>query len=794
LQGEVKRHLALKNNLGILQSHALYRELKVKKSSLPSPADREFEIKGTVLVVDDTELSLEMLSDILIKDGFKVQTAKSGRLALEAARTITPDLILLDIMMPGMDGYTVCSQLKKDELTRDVPVIFISAMDKTVDRVRCFEAGGVDFISKPFQVEEVLARMRTHLVLRRIQTRLEKQKAQLEQEISERKKAEHALQESEQRLQSILDNSPAVIYVKDTKGRYMLINRSYEELLHVKRDLFVGKRDQDIFPGEVAEVLRGNDQAVVCSGRAMQVEEEINQKDGLHSYISVKFPLRNVKGKIYALCGISSDITNRKHAERTLQKAKEAAEAANIAKSRFFANMSHELRTPLNVILGFSQLMQHDATMSIPSKKHLDSINRSGEHLLGLINNVLEVSKIEAGRTTLNRATFDLYGLLEDIEAMFVMRAAQKGVHFNVERPKDLPRYLVGDEGKLRQVLINLLGNAVKFTDEGNIILRVLVVCCLRSVADNGDRGQRTILFEVEDTGVGIAATETGKLFQPFEQTLSGQTKGGTGLGLAISREYAYLMGGDLTARSEPDKGSVFSLSCRLEEGGEESVERGEQVRRVVGLTPDTGPKTILLVDDNEENRRFVAELLSLVGFATWEATNGEEALAVFEAERPDLVLMDMRMPLMNGYEATRRLKATTAGRNTPIIAVSASAHADEREKILATGADEFIRKPFRESELFDVIGRFLGIEYRYAEKKVASAKPEASAKLSPADLEELPEEIRGELRQALLALNVAAIRGSIDRICAFNGPLGEAMCRLEREYQFEMLLDLVHK
>jgi PAS domain S-box-containing protein len=763
------------------------------KINLTRPVDKESESKGTILLIDDADVSREMLSDSLIDNGYVVHMAKDGESALAAAHTIAPDLILMDIMMPGMDGYEVCRRIKKDERTRDVPVIFVSALEQTADRVRCFEAGGVDFISKPFKVEELLARMRTHLALRRVQISLEKQKAQLELEIAERKKAKYALKESEVRLQSILDNSPAVIYVKDTQGRYTLINRRFKELFHVDRDHFVGKTDRDVFSSEVARLLHENDQAVLRSGRAMQVEEDVDHRKGLHSYISVKFPLRNVKGETYAICGISSDITIRKRAERALQKAKEAAEAANLAKSRFLANMSHELRTPLNVILGFSQLMQRDPDLSVPSKIHLDSINRSGEHLLGLINNVLEVSKIEAGRITLNRATFDFHGLLEDVEAMFGMRAAQKGVGFSIEKPQDLPRYLAGDVGKLRQVLINLLGNAVKFTDEGAITLRVSVDRSLWSGTGKEGQGQQTFNFKVEDTGVGIAPKEMDKIFLPFEQTLSGQIKGGTGLGLAISREYACLMGGDLAVRSELGKGSVFTFSCRFEEGSKESVEREEKVLRVVGLAPGAGPKTVLVVDDKEENRRFMAELLSMVGFATLEAANGKEAMAIFKAVEPDIVLMDLRMPLMDGYETTRRLKATPAGRNTPVIAVSASVLSEDREKILATGADEFISKPFRESDLFGTIGRLLGIEYRYEEKPTVSAELKEPAKLSPEDLQELPEEIRGELRQALLALNVSAIRGVIGRISMLNVTVGEAMGRLEREYQFEMLLELVN-
>ncbi len=773
---------------------ALKAALKTKNGNPAAAAGKGCESRQTVLVVDDAELCLAMLSDIVVDGGFLAQSAKTGRQALSKARRAAPDLILLDIKMPDMDGYAVCRRLKSDERTRDIPVIFISALDKTADRVRCFEAGGVDFISKPFQAEEVLARMRTHLSLRRIQTRLEKQNAQLEQEVAERKKAKWALQESEERLQAILDNSPAVIYVKDTLGCYTLVNRRFEELFHIKRDYFIGKRDQDVFSREVAQALRENDFAVLRSGKAMQVEEEVNHERGLRSYISVKFPLRNVSGETYAICGISSDITKRKRAEVSLQKAKDAAEAANLAKSSFLANMSHELRTPLNVILGFSQLMQRDGSLSAPSKKHLDSINRSGEHLLGLINNVLEVSKIEAGRTVLQRATFDLYELLEDIEAMFWMRAAQKGVQFEASLPGDLPRYLVGDEGKLRQVLINLLDNAVKFTEEGSIELRVSQVRCLWPAAEKKRRRHRTLTFEVADTGVGIARKETGKLFRPFEQTLSGQNKGGTGLGLAISREYAYLMGGDLTARSDSDRGAVFTLSCRFLEGCAESVERGQRVRQVVGLAPDTGPKSVLLVDDKEENRRFMAELLTMAGFAAWEAANGEEALALFEAKGADLVLMDMRMPVMDGYEATRRLKALPRGRGTPVIAISASALAEERELILASGADELLCKPFREIELFDAIRRLLGIEYRYAEHKGAAAAAQGPVRLPAGALAQLPRELREQLRQALLALNVAAIRGVIERVQACDRALGEALARLEREYQFEALLELANE
>jgi CheY-like chemotaxis protein len=314
------------------------------------------------------------------------------------------------------------------------------------------------------------------------------------------------------------------------------------------------------------------------------------------------------------------------------------------------------------------------------------------------------------------------------------------------------------------------------------------------SVAEQGNQGQWALSFEVEDSGIGIVPQEMDRLFHSFEQTMSGKSKGGTGLGLTISREYMRLMGGDLTARSVFSKGSVFTASCRFDESQQEFAQRAEEVRQVVGLAPGCGPITILVVDDKEKNRRFVVELLTFVGFITLEAANGEEALDVCRSEKPDLVLMDMRLPVMDGYEATRRLKTMPEGKKIPVIAVSASAFVEERNEILATGADEFISKPFRECELFAGIRKLLGIEYRYADDTAHYSGHEESAALSPKDLEHLPEELREELRQALIVLHVGAIRDVIGRISSIDKPLGKIMGRMEKQYQFELLLDLLKK
>lgn len=751
------------------------------------------EPSGEIVVVDSTRMNLESLLSILVKDGFRVQTVTCGSSVVDLVRSIAPDLILLDIMISDADGYELCRRLKKDELTHDVPVIFLTAREKDIDRIRGFEVGGVDCIAQPFQNQEVLARVKTHVALRRIQTRLEKQNALLEQEIAERKKAERALRESDERLQSILDNSPACIYIKDTNGCFRLVNRKFEKLFHVDRDSIIGLSGFDICSREIAEAWHQNDEEVLRLGRAIQVEEEACHDDGLHSYLSLKFPLLSTKGKIYAVCGISSDITARKQAELLLQQAKESAESANRAKSLFLANMSHELRTPLNVIHGFSQLMLRDSSLSHSSKMHLKAINSSGDHLLALINDVLEVSKIETGCLNLTQGVFDLYSLLDDLGEMFRMRGEQKRLYFTIEKQEVLPRFLVGDVRKLRQVLINLIGNAIKFTDVGGVTLRVLATVDRLPVATQECARQWILTFEAEDTGIGIMHQEMDKLFQPFEQTMSGKSKGGTGLGLKISREYMCLMGGDLVARSVFGRGSLFTASCRLDESQQDCVERTDEIRRVLGVTPDSGSKTILVVDDKEISRRFVVELLTFVGFKTLEAANGEEALAVCSNEKPDLVLMDMRLPVMDGYEATKSLKARPAGERIPVIAVSASAFEEERNDILMAGADEFISKPFRESELFAAIKRLLGIEYRYAEETADVADTTESVTLTPHDLQPLPDELREELRQALITLHVGAIRDVIARIYAFDAHVGMVMERMEKQYQFELLLDLLN-
>ncbi|NJO40753.1 MAG: response regulator [Cyanobacteria bacterium RU_5_0] len=500
---------------------------------------------------------------------------------------------------------------------------------------------------------------------------------------------------------------------------------------------------------------------------------------------------------------------------KALRVAKEAADAANRAKSEFLANMSHELRTPLNAILGFTQLMNYDDSLSLSHRQNIDIINRSGEHLLKLINDILEMSKIETGRTTLNENNFDLYHLLNNLEELFKLKANSKAINLSFERSSTVPQCVKTDESKLRQVLINLLSNAVKFTEDGSVTLRVSLVTDRSSHPENNrqatnDLESITLHFEVEDTGLGIAPDEVDNLFKAFGQTQTGLKTGqGTGLGLAISQKFVQLMGGEITVRSAIERGSLFAFNIPMHLADDTPIPPTDSThQKVIGLAPNQPIYRILVVEDQLANRLLMVQFLTALGFDVREAENGQEALAIWETWEPHLIWMDMRMPVMNGYEATQWIRASLKGQATVIIALTASAFEEQKQTVLQAGCDDFVRKPFAIEELLAKMSQHLGVKYVYAQpdkmiglkqkwQDIAASKQE---EMSPSDRREI---ILAQLKNISLEwleqLHHAAAQGSdlliltlLEQIPEDNAILATALTDLALNFQFDQIMEWV--
>ncbi|WP_375339890.1 ATP-binding protein [Okeania sp. KiyG1] len=561
-------------------------------------------------------------------------------------------------------------------------------------------------------------------------------------------------------------------------------------------------------------------------------------------------------------------VLEKKVEERTeeLSIAKEKAEVANQAKSSFIANMSHELRTPLNAILGFSQIMMRSPTLSQEQKENTTIINKSGNYLLTLINNILDLSKIEAGKMTIYPNNFDFYSFLNELEDLLHITAENKGLTLIFDHQDNVPQYIYTDETKLRQVLINLINNGIKFTSEGGVSVTVVSQKesplnplerqkesplnpplergessgknpSLERGESNGknsplerqkesplnpplergessgknpslERGESngknsplerresnekaTIIFEVRDTGAGIAENEMSKLFEAFAQTETGKnSQEGTGLGLPISRKFVQLMGGDITVKSKVGIGTTFRFYIQVDIVNQEDIETQENPRHVIALKPNQPRYKILIVDDRPTNRLLLIKLLQPLGFELKEAENGKQAIEIWEEWQPHLIWMDMRMPVMNGYEATQIIKGTTKGNATAIIALTASVLEEQKAIILSAGCDDFVRKPFRESIIFETMKKHLGVEYIYAEETPAQTPTELPS-LTVEDLEKMPSEWLEELYDAVKALDDDLSLELIAQIPAEQSLLAEKLTNLVNDFQFKTIRQLL--
>ncbi|MGK7925744.1 MAG: ATP-binding protein [Spirulina sp.] len=476
---------------------------------------------------------------------------------------------------------------------------------------------------------------------------------------------------------------------------------------------------------------------------------------------------------------------------RQLEIAKEKADAANKAKSTFLANMSHELRTPLNAILGFSQILTRSQRLDLDQQENVNLINRSGEYLLTLINNILNLSKIEAGKTTLNPSDFDLYQLLNDLESMFSLKAETKQLYLSFQRGNDTPRFIHTDELKLRQVLINLINNAIKFTREGGISIRV------QSMNNEGTTNNQqpiTIQFEIEDTGVGIAPEESDRVFEAFGQSKSGlTTQEGTGLGLPISRKFVQLMGGDITVESQVDRGSTFTFSIQATLAKSNAIASPETKRQAIALASDQPIYRLLIVDDKPVNRQLLIKLFNPFGFELKEAQNGQEAIEIWQNWQPHLIWMDLRMPVMNGYEATQKIRSYPKGQGTAIIAITASVLEEEQAVVLSSGFDDFIRKPFRSETILTTLEKHLGVVFIYEESNEPAPRS-SSQKLTPAALDCLSEKWLKTFNKATIEGDVKQIQDLILAIQPQHREIATALKELADRYELEQLLELTER
>ena len=605
------------------------------------------------------------------------------------------------------------------------------------------------------------------------------------QDATERRQTEDQLR----KLSRAIEQSTATVIVTDRAGRIEYVNPHFSRLTGYSSEEVIGQNprilNSGVHPREFFKELWGQ----ILAGRDWHGEFFNKKKNGENYWESASIsPIKNDAGEITHFVAVKEDITERKRVATELKSAKEAAEAATQAKSTFLANMSHEIRTPMNAILGFSQLMQRDPALTPDQKRHLETISRSGDHLLALINDILEMSRIEAGRVTLNPAHFDLHAMLEDLERLFRIRTEAKQLRLTIERVGAVPPFVLGDEGKLRQILINLLGNAVKFTQQGGVVLRVRT---LRREA-SGFR----LVAEVEDTGPGMAPAELQRLFRHFEQTSTGRMSGvGTGLGLAISRQLARLMGGDITVSSQVGTGTVFRLEIDLAEGAAQAVERRDTERQVLRLEQKQPAFRVLIADDNSENRELLTRLLGPIGFATRAVDDGEQAVREFQAWRPQLLLIDWRMPGLNGREALRQIRASPGGNDVKIIMVSASVFAEDRAAALADGADDFLQKPFREAALYALIRKHLSVEYVYRDSVRSGGSappPERPTVVNDVALARLPTTLLSALREATLNGDTARLKQLLQQVADSDAALAQSLRHLVDRYDHDTLTRLL--
>lgn len=829
--------------------------------------------KGAIICVDDERYVLTSLRDQLFhhlgKD-YEIELAESGEEALEIFAELQEEnieipLIISDHIMPNMKGDELLIKIHHQS-PKTLKILLTGhanaeAVGKAVNFANLYR-----YIAKPWDQTDlcltVTEAIRSYIqdkqlaeknkILQEVNAELEQLNASLEQKVvartAELAKAETELRQSEEKFASAFRSSPsAIAIIRASDSRYIEVNDSFYHLTGYTPENVIGRTAIELNfwanldqRTQLFEVLHEN-------GSIRNYESDFRTQSGEIRTALLSAELIQLNGE-NCLITVAQDISDRKQAEAAMQDAKEAAERSNRAKSEFLANMSHELRTPLNAILGFTQLLTRDSSLTQEQRESIEIINRSGEHLLELINDVLQMSKIEVGKVTLDKQNVDLYRLLDSLEDLFKLPAQNKNLQLIFDCAPTLPQYIQTDESKLRQVLINLVGNAIKFTQRGSVILRVTRSHTSQISHPNGELSPRSLflLFEVEDTGPGIAPEDIDIIFEAFTQTATGRKSlEGTGLGLPISRKFVQLMGGDITVSSTLGQGTIFKFDVEVSLSQTADMPMLQPTRRVIGLDTGQPEYRILVVDDATESRLLLVKLLASVGFSVREAANGQDALDQWDIFQPHLIWMDMRMPMMDGYEATRQIKAkqqqkweneeafspspsslsqpqtglppiarTSCYANTPsslnpfrtiIIALTASAFEEERNLVLSVGCDDFVRKPFREEVIFDKIAQYLNVCYIYEEldplkhtehlatkQGVRGGKLTSSFTLQPSSFQVMPSAWVNQLYQAVDSVDDEAIFRLIEQIPPDHAPFATAIADLIKNFRYDRLIDLM--
>ncbi|KUJ74953.1 hypothetical protein AVO42_06180 [Thiomicrospira sp. XS5] len=546
----------------------------------------------------------------------------------------------------------------------------------------------------------------------------------------------------------------------------------------------IRKGDKEAVADEngVAEVGQLSHEFNLMLDTLKQNEEELqrtqkNLRQDIRQRVKVEKEIRDLNDNLET---IVQDRT------KALEEEKEKAEASNRAKSAFLANMSHELRTPLNAILGFSTLMTQSSDIPETEKDNLKIINHSGEHLLQLVNDVLDMSKIEAGHVRLDAEDFDLGELIRNITDMMRIRASEKGLQLLVDQTSKFPRIIHGDAPKLRQILINLLSNAIKFTNQGGITLR------LDTLED--DDCNLVLKFEVEDSGTGIEQKDIERIFMPFEQLANATSQKGTGLGLAITRQFVNMMGGDIHVQSRPNEGSIFSFSIQVKHATTDLdliTNGGSDGKTVISLADGEPEWRILVVEDQLENQLLIQKILKQIGFQVKIAENGAKGIELFQTWQPHFIWMDRRMPVMDGLTATRKIRQLPGGDQVKIVALTASVFKDQRDEVMEAGSDDFVRKPYRPEELYDCMAHHLPLHYRYAEDGELEDEGSKLLNLSKQDMTQLSETLRDSLYGAAVIGDAQSITEIIQALPEAQIALASGLRKLVDAYRFDLIMEL---